>query len=472
MITLRDDQLTAVQDLRASLRAYQSTLLNASPGWGKTVLAAFMAAEATSKNRRITFAIHRKELARQTAKTFAQFGIRYGIVMGGRQSDPFARVQIVLRQSMKSRRGLLKTDLFIPDEAHLWASDISVEMIDEAKQNGAYIVPLTGSPGLANGSGLGCIADNIVDGPSPAWLIERGFLAQYRAFAPVTPDLSGLHLRQGEFITSELDERFDKPSVIGDRVSAYKRFAYGKRHVGYCYSRKNGILTTAEFNANGIPAAYMDGDTPDDERIRIIGEFADRKIWVLINVALLAEGFDLSSQVGRNVPIESVGLYSPCNSLPRAIQMMMRPMRPQPGAAILLDHVGIFKTHGLPDDERTWTLESGSKKKAGESALATTTCSGCLASYRPHVPKCPYCQTVRDVVGRTVEEVAGDIEEIDKEAVRQAKKDELRRTRDLPGLVELAKNNGHKPGWIVHLMKARGQTISYDQVVRAMRQTA
>src|SRR6185369_14021911 len=221
MITLRPDQMHTVDDLKRALLSYQSVLLHAECGWGKTVVAAYMAAGAHAKRRRVIFAVHRRELARQTAATFDRFGIRYGFIADKMRSDPFALVQIASHGTLVHRPEKWDCDLFVPDEAHLWGNGTRAELIAEIRQRGAKIVPLTATPEQGSGVGLANIADHMIHGPGAAWLIERGHLARYKAFAPVSPDFTGLHTRGGDYIVGELEERFSKPTVIGDRVAAY-----------------------------------------------------------------------------------------------------------------------------------------------------------------------------------------------------------------------------------------------------------
>jgi len=469
MINLRDDQIQTVNEVRDAMRDHQSVLLHAECGWGKTVASAFIAKSAEAKGKRITFVAHRRALLKQTAVTFRDFGISFGFIAAGMASNPFARVQIASADTIRNRPNLLKCDLLVPDEAHLFCrGKTRIEIIDTARQHGAHIMPLTATPADGTGNGLGNIADHIVHGPDAAWLIERGFLARYKAYAPFTPDLQGVRENAGEYATSALDERLDKPSIIGDRVSAYREYANGRRHIGYCYSRKNGHDTAAAFNDAGISARFVDGETPEHEMTAAINGFADRSIQVLLNCQLFREGFDLSAQVGRRVPIESVGLYAPCKSLPMAIQMMMRPMRPQENHAVLLDHAGIFAAHGLPDDEREWTLERRVGKQTGVSGISVSTCPSCFGAYRSALPSCPECGTGRPLKPRTVEEIAGELREVDRERKRVSGS-QMRSARDLSSVVQLAVDRGYQPGWVAQRMRAIGQRPpSYSEIHHAM----
>lgn len=491
MITLRPDQMEAVEHLRGALKVHQSVLLRGPCGFGKTVVSAYLAAGATQKQRRVVFGVHRRELARQTALTFDKFGIPYGYIMAGQTSNPLAYAQIASADTLRNRPHLAKCDLFIPDECHLWGSGTREELIHNAYKDGAKIVPLTATPERGDHKSLKIaigkdgviktgIADAMISGPSEAWLIDRGLLAKYRVYAPVQPDLSGLHTRAGDYIVSELEDRFDRPSIIGDAVSHYVKYANGRRMIGYCFSREHGRHMAAVFTAQGIPAAFIDGETPDNERRLTIMAFALGSIKVLFNCQLFREGFDLSAQVGRDVPIQAVGLYNPTKSLPLAIQMMMRGMRPQDGYSIIMDHANIVREHGFPDDDREWSLD-GERRKVmpGERAKPRCVCGKCYGSFTPrNPPVCPYCGFTRDIHGREIATIEGELLEVDPDLMRQARKEaqdaineRTRQARTVPALARLAVELGREAGWVYQLHKSRGNPhFMYGEAVRAVAQ--
>jgi superfamily II DNA or RNA helicase len=484
MITLRPDQAETVDRLREALSRHQSVLLRGACGFGKTVVAAYMASGANAKNKRVIFGVHRIELARQTELTFEKFGIPFGYIMAGKPSNPLARVQIASVDTLRRRPALIGCDLFIPDEAHLWSGASRKAIIDQVRKDGAHIVPLTATPMFPDGRAIGDMADAIVSGPSERWLIEQGHLARYRAFAPAVMDMAGIHTRMGDYVVADLEERFSKPRLYGDAVAAYRKFADGRRMIGYCYSRKHGGEMAAAFTAAGVPAAFIDGETPDAERRRVIADFADGRVPVLMNCQLFREGFDLSAQVGRDVPIQAVGLYNPTKSLPLAIQMMMRGMRPQAEPSIILDHANVLRDHGLPDDDREWSLEgAGRKKKQMDPTIPTTTCGSCWATFRPSQPCCPYCGHKRDIHDRQIEVITeAQIEEIDPDLVRQARRAEqdkvnlrVRSARSLNDLCRVAIELGRNAGWVYNVYRNRPdgrRDLPYAAVVRAMKEAA
>lgn len=477
MITLRSDQLRAVEELRAELRNHQSVLLQAACGFGKTVVASYMASGAYRKRKRVIMGVHRRELARQTAATFDQFGIPYGYIMAGMPANPFASVQIASADTLRNRPHLIPCDLFIPDEAHLWSDATRAQIIETAMKSGAHIVPLTATPARGDGKPMRRIAHRIVAGPPVRDLIAAGNLARYRAIAPDRPDLSKLHTRMGEYVQSEVDELMGRPAVVADALKFYKQFAMGKRMIGYAVSRIRGNEMATEFTAGGVPASFIDGETDDKTRRSVIQKFASGEICVLFNCQLFREGFDLSAQVGYNVPIQAVGLYNPTQSLPLAIQMMMRPMRPQDGEAIILDHACIIINrdgsinHGFPDDDREWSLDGAVKgKSSGEKTIPTVTCERCFGIFRP-APVCPYCGEIRVTYGREVEEFQAEMAELDPERIRlQAihdarlkhdkhvrEKIEERECETLDDWRKLAVKRGKKPGWGFYMWQAKKQ---------------
>ena len=466
MITLRPDQADLVHRLRLALTSHQSVLAQAATGFGKTVVASHMAHSADARGKRVVFGCHRREIAKQTAATFDRFGIRYGYIAAGMPADPFARVHIASADTLRNRRHHLKCDLFVPDEAHLWASDTRRGLIEQAKAHGAKVVALTATPERLDGRPLDMF-ETMVCGPSVAELMDMGALSRYRAYAPVRHDLSQVRTARGDYETAGLSDALDKPSIVGDAVAEYKKRANGLRCIVFAFSRQHGAHLLDAYRQAGVPAGYMDGETPPTERARVIGEFAD-KAGVLINIQLATEGFDLSAQVGRDVPVEAVSLQRPTQSLALAMQMMGRALRPKLSPAIIMDHANVIASHGLPDDDREWSLEGRRKgpAKPGSASIPTRVCTYCFGVFRP-APVCPLCGTAVVSEGRKVEQVEGDLDEVDVEAVRRARKTEVARARDLPSLAAVARSTGKAAGWIYHTMKARGDKVTWPQVQAA-----
>lgn len=465
-VELRDYQQRAIDDMRAALAEHDSILFRGPTGCGKTVIASYMAQQSVARNRKIIFGIHRIELATQTAKTFDQFGISYSYIASGFGYNPFAKAYIASADTLRNRPELLKgCRLFVPDEAHLWASKTRSALIKTAKDEGAKIVGLSATPKRLDGRPLDMF-QTIVEGPTEGWLIDNGHLSGYRAFAPSRPDLSGLHTRDGEYVPEEVEARLDKPAIHGDAIESYRKYANGKRTMVFAISRKHGQNVTDAYNAAGIPAVYIDGTTRKGDRTDRIERFADGRALILVSIALCIEGFDLSAQVGRDVPVEAVQLLNPTKSLPRARQMMGRALRKKSEPAIILDHVNIIMNadgtvnHGFPDDEHDWSLSGREGKfQEGVPNFDISNCADCFAAYKATLPRCPYCSGERKVRPRKIDEIEGQLEEIRKKAEQKEEKKKRRievgMTKTISGLADIALERNYKVGWIITQAKQK-----------------
>lgn len=465
MISLYPDQSEFLDRLRQSLTRNQSIIACSPPGSGKTVVAAAMVYGAWKKRRSAIMAVHRKDLLTQLAKTFDKFGIPYGYIAAGHSPNPFAAIQIATVGTLANRMERYNPDLFIQDEAHGAGAPSWSKIINHYRGKGAKIVGLSGSPERGDGKPLDHLFDDLVEGQSPQWLIDNGRLAQYRPFAPSSADLEGIRSRGGDYVADDLAKKFDKPSIIGDAVSSWGKFARGMRTAIYAFSIEHSKHIAATFTANGVPVSHMDGETPTSERRKIIMDLAMGRIQAISSCELMTTGFDLSSQVDMDVPIQCGLFLRPTQSLPLAMQMLMRPMRKQEGKAVLLDHVNLFATHGLPSDDREWQWRGREARGngGGERTLPTATCEACFAVFKP-APTCPYCGHVRETHAREIEQVDGELVELDVERLRLqkhqefvAKKIEERSCTTLAEWQALAKARGHQIGWAFHRFKAQSQ---------------
>jgi superfamily II DNA or RNA helicase len=476
-IALLGHQEVSLFDLRAAIKEYQSVLFRGETGSGKTVMASEIALGAQRKGKKIIFGVHRIELAIQAARTFARFGIRYGFIGADFPYDPFASVYIAIAGTLANRRQHLHCDLFVVDEAHLWASDIRAEMLLEVLQNGGKVIGLTATPERLDGRSLRPLFHHMVEGPSTRWLIENGYRSDYRLFAPTWDNVDSLRKHGNDYSIQEMEQKFDKPSIFGDAIKTYKRLAMGKPMMAFSFSRKHGQHLRDAYLANGIHAVYVDGNTHKTERRDAIIRFADHG-GVIVGVQLFVEGVDIPALIGRDVPIEAVSLQCPTASLPRARQMIGRARGNGTDPILLMDHVGIVAQHGLPDEERAWSLDGREARQnaEGEKAISTFRCSTCFYTQRSPFRKCPDCQTPVPISeGRKVEVEEGDLAEVDLEAVRRAQRNDLLRrqgmSKDLPSLAKFAVDTGKNPGWVRHILKARGEAVpEWHDVERAMRE--
>jgi superfamily II DNA or RNA helicase len=193
----------------------------------------------------------------------------------------------------------------------------------------------------------------------------------------------------------------------------------------------------------------MDGETPDAMRIRTIQDFANGEIMALTNCDLLTTGFDLASQIGRDVCIESMSDLRPTKSLALQMQKWGRALRYKHEPALIFDHANNIKEHGLPCDEREWTLQDRDKatRASSERAIPVKQCDNCFFCHEP-APKCPNCGYVYPVKDDIIEETDDDLAEIEIAEAKKQKRMEVGQAQTLDDLKRIAKERGYKQGWV------------------------
>jgi superfamily II DNA or RNA helicase len=453
MIVLRPYQTQMIDEGREAYRqGNRAVMFCLATGGGKTVTASTIVHGAAAKGNTTWWLTHRRELASQASQTFHSLGIPHGTVQSGFVSNPAAAVQVASIQTIVRRLDQLPPpDLIVFDETH----HIGAASWDAIFQRfpKARVLGLTATPWRLDGAGLGRWFTHMVLGPSTADLIKTGSLSRYRMFAPATPDLSGVGTAAGDYQKSALAKAMDKPQIVGDAIGHYLRLCGGKRAVAFAAGVENSQHIAAQFNAAGIRAEHVDGSMSSDARDAAVDRFRRGETLVLSNADLFGEGFDVPA-------IEAAILLRPTKSLSLHLQQVGRALRPCEGKAeaIILDHAGNSLLHGLPDDEREWSLDDREKRtRAAPSEVPVRQCKTCFYVFRP-APKCPQCGAVAEVKARAIEVVEGTLSEVrrvQKEAAQRQRWMEERDCHSLDDWQALARQRGHKSGWAMIRWQAR-----------------
>ncbi len=447
---LRDYQSEIITDVKTALGQYRRVLIQLETGGGKTAIAAFMALSAVAKGNRIIFTCHRAELITQTALTFGRLGLKYGFIAAGYPYDENAPVQIASIDTLKNR--LDKIDepaIVVWDEAHHLGAAGWTRVQNYWKK--AYHIGLSATPERLDGRGLIENFDKMVNGVSAEWLIKRGYLADYEAFIPTTPDVSGIKTVAGDYQKAGLVDEMEKPSITGDIVHHYLKHARGRRAIGFAVTVEHSEHMAETFRKSGIMAIHLDGNSKAGDRKAAAKAFAAGDIEVLWNVGLFGEGYDLGAQAGSDVSVDAVILARPTKSLCLHRQQVGRALRPKPDGskAIILDHAGNIMRFGsrggLPEFSPAWTLqgrEKGERRKLNdeEGDVGIRRCPECKGAHSPR-PTCPYCGYVYQG-GRTIEEKEGELERFNRDLLRGATVREDWQERSITELYQAAEEAG------------------------------
>lgn len=440
---------------RDALRRVRSVVIQSPTGSGKSVLIAYMIARAAERNKGSWLICHRKELVKQLSEDLWAAGVQHGVIASGRTmtKDP---VQVASVQTLVNRLDMLPPpDLLAIDECHHAAAATYLKIIDACASS--RIVGLSATPVRTDGRGLDDIFQAIVPGPSVKELTDMGYLSPYRIFAPNTkPDLTGIRKSGGDWARGALSAAVDQKHIVGDAVDHYLKLVAPGTCLVYCVTRAHARHVEAAYRARGVNARYCAGDTPKEERERLVEGLKNGTQPVLVSVDLFGEGLNCPG-------LTAVQMLRPTQSLTLYLQMVGRALRPEKGKshAIILDHVHNCMTHGLPDDDREWSLEGRKKRAKGSdgSVPALQHCEECFAIYAKGGP-CPLCGWMPDTKkGRLPEHVDGELQEVDKAALRAQRVSEEREAfgRGFEAVVELAMERGYKFGWAARRWSMRGR---------------
>lgn len=439
MISLRDYQAETVYKLRQSVMAHKRSLLVAATGSGKTRMALRVMQGARQQGRTAWFIVHRRELCKQTAKAMWEADLEHGMIMAGRaQSQLPLQVGTVLTCVKRIDKLKDKPDIIIIDEAHRAVSSSYLKILEKCPD--AIVIGLTATPERTDGRGLGEIFNDMVETKSMGWLIENGYLSDYKLIAPPTSgvDLSGIKTIAGDYDQKELQKRMDKPTITGDAITAYKKHILGKRCMVFCVTVAHSEHVCDQYNQSGVPAEHIDGTYSDSEREAALNRFREGKTLVLCTVQLAIEGLDIPA-------VEAVQMLRPTKSVIVYLQIIGRGLRPEKNKEFcyILDHCENWQRprFGLPDSHREWSLEAKPKgkrkKQKDEDDIDIQSCPKCYAIFKKGNELCPQCGHKLPVFDRTPEAVAGDLVEIDIEAAKRERRMAQGKARTLDELINL-----------------------------------
>lgn len=442
-IILRNYQEALVQKVHDTFkRGIKASCIVLPCGGGKSVIVAEIAKRTTEKLNRVLFLVHRIELCEQIENTFRNWGV----------DMDFCKIMMV-QTAVRRLDKIPHPSLIITDETHHSKSNSYRKIYDYFKDS--YRVGVTATPVRLDGSGLGDIYSTLIEGVSAKWLIENHFLSPYTYYAPSVADMNGIKIKRGEFETKSAENVLFNRTVFGNVVNHYRKLANGKQAICYCVSVKHSSAMAEEFRKNGISAEHIDGTTPKFERQSIIEDFRNGKIKILCNVDLISEGFDVPD-------CECAILLRPTQSLTLYIQQSMRCMRYKNGkTAVIIDHVGNYARFGMPDADRTWTLEDKPKKsivQTEEKEIKLSQCPECFYTFEPdeEVKICPNCGYVFPKKDRTLDiNESTELQEITG-FVLDYNYDSPKNCKNYNELIKYAMNHGYKMGWAYYQAKERG----------------
>lgn len=394
---LRPRQSLFVERSLAALCDHGNTLSIASTGFGKTIaLSAVVAKSLEGSDAKACILAHRDELTAQNRTKFGRVAPEISSSVFDAETKSwagratFAMVPTLTRPANLAAMPVL--DLLVIDEAHHAVADSYRRIIDHVRgaNPACQIFGVTATPNRGDRKGLREIFDNVGDQVRLGELIASGHLVPPRTFiidVGVQEQLRAVRKTAADYDMTEVAQIMNRAPVTDEVVRHWQEKASERPTVVFCSTVAHAENVAAAFNGAGISAAVIHGDLDAGTRRRILVAYASGEIRVIVNVAVLTEGWD-------HPPTSCVVLLRPSSYKSTMIQMVGRGLRTVDPE----EHPGIVKTDCIVLDFGTSSLIHGTleqdvdldgKTETGEAP--TKTCPACEAEIPLAATECPLC---------------------------------------------------------------------------------
>ncbi|CRY80141.1 DEAD/DEAH box helicase [Yersinia intermedia] len=398
-ITPNFAQERALNMLRRDWKSFNSFMVYAPTGSGKTGLAAFIADGFVSRGMRVLFVVPFTVLINQTSRRFVEYGLpedEISFIWRNHPSyDPALKIQIASADTLIRREFPDNIDLLIIDEAHLRRKQILIEINRLVTETNVKVIGLSGTPFSPF---LGNYYNRLIKPTTIGELIQRGDLSGYEFYAPGKPDLKGVKTTVSaefgsDYNETQLAEIMCGADLVGDIVDNWLQNGRDLPTVAFCVNVAHANYVTIQFNKVGINAEVMVAETPHEERQLIIHRFEMGATKIIVSVGVLVAGFDSD--------VRCVIYARPTKSEIRWLQSLGRGLRTAQGkeSCLIFDHSGTVHRLGFPDSIEYNELPSksdGMKDSASREAEERTEklpkeCTECHFMKPAGVYVCPKC---------------------------------------------------------------------------------
>jgi len=268
----------------------------------------------------------------------------------------FSMVQTLSRENNLSKRP--KFDMVVIDESHHAAADTYLKVIEAVRKDNenAEVVGFTATPNRGDKKGLKDVFTNCSHQIKLTTLIREGFLVPPKAYVidlGVRAELEGVRKVASDFDMDQVEAIMNKRVINDAIVEKWDELAGDRKTVVFCSTIAHAEGVCKSFVDAGINAKTVTGDTPREERKQILHDLEFGDVQVVVNVAVLTEGFDAQ-------PVSCVILTRPCSYKATMVQMIGRGLRTvdpeiHPGLikkdCIVIDFGTSILTHGELDDD-------------------------------------------------------------------------------------------------------------------------
>jgi DNA repair protein RadD len=327
---LRPRQKTFVDRSVAALEAEGNTLSVAPTGAGKTVMfSAILGRLVGDGDQKALVLAHRDELTAQNRSLFEIMNPKISTSVFDATTKSWDGQVTFSMVPTLSRDDNLATmphiDLLVIDEAHHAVADTYQKIIKAAKEKNesCRVLGVTATPNRSDRRGLIEVFSNVGDQIWVGELIRSGHLVPPRTHimdVGINEKLLKLRRDGAEFDMEAAAEVLNQRPINEAVVEHWLDKAKGRPTVVFCSTVDHARDVSQAFEAEGIKTAFVYGDLGSSQRERELAKFQTGEVSVIVNVAVLTEGWD-------HPPTSCVILLRPSSAKSTMIQMIGRGLR-------------------------------------------------------------------------------------------------------------------------------------------------
>ena len=341
---------------------------------------------------------HRDELTAQNEGKFKQVNphLSTSIFDASQKSwsgdTTFAMVQTLSRESNLSTIPAL--DVLVIDEAHHVRAESYRRVIDHVRSvnPSVKLLGVTATPNRGDKKGLRPVFSNVCDQITVTELIASGHLVPPRTFVMniggTQEKLKKVKKTADDYDMDDVAEIMDTRPVNDAVITHWKEKAGDRQTVVFCSTVGHASHVCQCFVEGGLSAALVHGEMGEAERGKTLLAYATGAVQVIVNVAVLTEGWD-------DPPTSCIILLRPSSYKSTLIQMIGRGLRtvnPE-------DYPGVVKTDCIVLDFGTATLSHGKieqkvnldDQRVPGTEAPSKMCPECFAQVPAAVSECPLC---------------------------------------------------------------------------------
>jgi len=401
MPMLRPRQKQLVDKAIVALKSQGNTLAVAPTGSGKTFM--FSAVIRDRAPQKTLVVAHRDELTTQNQQTFLVVNPDVTTSLFNASGKSFdARVVFAMIQSVSQQKHLAslpKFDLVVFDEAHHVYAPTYQALVNRVKEVNpkVEILGMTATPNRADKKPIRSVFSNVCDQITIQEVIKSGHLVEPKFFVVDTGFQRELELA-GLFADEKIADILNTSPTNEAVIKHWKEKAADRQTVVFCSTLEHAQSVHSAFVNSGVEAGIIHSLLGDKERKAVLEAYGAQKFRVIVNVSVLAEGWD-------DPPTSCVVLLRACSSKSAMIQMIGRGLRPP-------NHPQLIKNDCLVLDFGLSVLTHGSSLSQTVQLFPEKKCSNCQGMIDTAASECPLCGHVpRGFTGpRMRHQVAGSID--------------------------------------------------------------